>query len=112
MAKGRLATVAVVALLACRGHHEEGPPALGKALDALLTAAHGAHAPWRCSALDTPPLTRHQTGDWTLEENAAGAGVASVGLGDPWPGKPDESARPVQDTEAEKRKILEMFGGA
>jgi penicillin-binding protein 1A len=50
-------------------------------------------------------------GDWTLEENAGGAGVASVGLGDPWPGKPD-SSRPPQDTEAEKKKILEMFGGA
>ena len=51
-------TVAAVALLACRGHHEEGPPALGKALDALLTAAQGAHAPWRCSALDAPPARR------------------------------------------------------
>ncbi|MWL88649.1 penicillin-binding protein 1A [Cupriavidus sp. SW-Y-13] len=51
-------------------------------------------------------------GDWTLEENAGGAGVASVGLGDPWPGKPEESSRPIQDTEQEKKKILEMFGGA
>lgn len=69
MAKGPLATVAAVALLACRGHHEEGPPALGKALEALLTAAQGAHAPWRCSALDAPPLTRQHMGDWTLEEH-------------------------------------------
>lgn len=69
MAQGRLATVAAVALLACRGHHEEGPPALGKALDALLGAADGAHAPWRCSALDAPALARQQTGDWTLEEH-------------------------------------------
>jgi penicillin-binding protein 1A len=53
-------------------------------------------------------------GDWTFEENAGGAGVASVGLGDPWPGKPDESTTttPSPDTEQEKRKILEMFGGA
>ncbi|WP_306853418.1 penicillin-binding protein 1A [Cupriavidus necator] len=51
-------------------------------------------------------------GDWTFEENAGGAGVASVGLGDPWPGKPDESTNPPADTEQEKRKILEMFGGA
>ncbi|WP_454736767.1 penicillin-binding protein 1A [Cupriavidus necator] len=50
-------------------------------------------------------------GDWTFEENAGGAGVASVGLGDPWPGKPEESASPQAETE-EKRKILEMFGGA
>lgn len=52
-------------------------------------------------------------GDWTLEENAGGAGVASVGLGDPWPGKADPSM-PVPstaDAEAEKRRILEMFGG-
>jgi len=51
-------------------------------------------------------------GDWTFEENAGGAGVASVGLGDPWPGKPEESTNPPADTEQEKRKILEMFGGA
>jgi len=53
-------------------------------------------------------------GDWTFEENANGAGVASVGLGDPWPGKPEEntSSPPAPDTEAEKKKILEMFGGA
>ncbi|WP_115688289.1 penicillin-binding protein 1A [Cupriavidus taiwanensis] len=51
-------------------------------------------------------------GDWTFEENAGGAGVASVGLGDPWPGKPEESSTPSVDTETEKRKILEMFGGA
>ncbi len=51
-------------------------------------------------------------GDWTLEENAGGSGVASVGLGDPWPGKPDESTRSPADVEAEKKKILEMFGGA
>ncbi len=51
-------------------------------------------------------------GDWTFEENAGGAGVASVGLGDPWPGKPEESTTPQADTEQEKRKILEMFGGA
>ncbi|QRQ87652.1 penicillin-binding protein 1A [Cupriavidus oxalaticus] len=53
-------------------------------------------------------------GDWTFEENAGGAGVASVGLGDPWPGKPEESTTttPSPDTEQEKRKILEMFGGA
>ncbi|MFJ4292441.1 penicillin-binding protein 1A [Cupriavidus sp. NPDC089707] len=52
-------------------------------------------------------------GDWAFEENAGGAGVASVGLGDPWPGKPDESmTTPSPDTEQEKRKILEMFGGA
>ena len=51
-------------------------------------------------------------GDWTFEENAGGAGVASVGLGDPWPGKPEESTNPSVDTESEKRKILEMFGGA
>ncbi|SPR98477.1 bifunctional penicillin-binding protein 1a: transglycosylase (N-terminal); transpeptidase (C-terminal) [Cupriavidus taiwanensis] len=51
-------------------------------------------------------------GDWTFEENAGGAGVASVGLGDPWPGKPEESTTPSADTESEKRKILEMFGGA
>ncbi|SOY52456.1 bifunctional penicillin-binding protein 1a: transglycosylase (N-terminal); transpeptidase (C-terminal) [Cupriavidus taiwanensis] len=51
-------------------------------------------------------------GDWTFEENAGGAGVASVGLGDPWPGKPEESTTPSADTETEKRKILEMFGGA
>ncbi len=51
-------------------------------------------------------------GDWTFEENAGGAGVASVGLGDPWPGKPEESTTPPVDTESEKRKILEMFGGA
>ncbi|MNT82985.1 hypothetical protein D3C72_2227920 [compost metagenome] len=50
-------------------------------------------------------------GDWTFEENAGGAGVASVGLGDPWPGKPEESTSPQAETE-EKRKILEMFGGA
>ncbi|QYY31335.1 MULTISPECIES: penicillin-binding protein 1A [Cupriavidus] len=50
-------------------------------------------------------------GDWTFEENASGAGVASVGLGDPWPGKPEESTRPPADVEAEKKKILEMFGG-
>ncbi len=51
-------------------------------------------------------------GDWTFEENASGAGVASVGLGDPWPGKPEESTRSPADVEAEKKKILEMFGGA
>ncbi|WP_432258503.1 penicillin-binding protein 1A [Cupriavidus sp. TMH.W2] len=51
-------------------------------------------------------------GDWTFEENAGGAGVASVGLGDPWPGKAEESTTPPADTEAEKKKILEMFGGA
>ncbi|MGH8786240.1 MAG: penicillin-binding protein 1A [Cupriavidus necator] len=51
-------------------------------------------------------------GDWTFEENAGGAGVASVGLGDPWPGKPEESATAPADTEGEKKKILEMFGGA
>ncbi|RCJ08143.1 penicillin-binding protein 1A [Cupriavidus necator] len=51
-------------------------------------------------------------GDWTFEENAGGAGVASVGLGDPWPGKQEESATAPADTEAEKKKILEMFGGA
>ncbi|MGY2489663.1 penicillin-binding protein 1A [Cupriavidus sp. CP313] len=51
-------------------------------------------------------------GDWTFEENAGGAGVASVGLGDPWPGKPEESATAPADSEAEKKKILEMFGGA
>ncbi len=50
-------------------------------------------------------------GDWTFEENAGGAGVASVGLGDPWPGKPDESTQSPADTEAEKKRILEMFGG-
>ncbi|KUE86715.1 Membrane carboxypeptidase/penicillin-binding protein [Cupriavidus necator] len=51
-------------------------------------------------------------GDWTFEENAGGAGVASVGLGDPWPGKPEESTNAPADTETEKKKILEMFGGA
>ncbi|RLK29677.1 penicillin-binding protein 1A [Cupriavidus plantarum] len=53
-------------------------------------------------------------GDWTFEENAGGAGVASVGLGDPWPGKPDDSGQhaPSPEPESEKRKILEMFGGA
>ena len=51
-------------------------------------------------------------GDWTFEENAGGAGVASVGLGDPWPGKAEESATAPTDSEAEKKKILEMFGGA
>lgn len=50
-------------------------------------------------------------GDWTFEENAGGAGVASVGLGDPWPGKPDESTQSPADVEAEKKRILEMFGG-
>ncbi len=51
-------------------------------------------------------------GDWTLEENAGGAGVASVGLGDPWPGKaPDPAAPSAADLEQEKRRILEMFGG-
>ncbi|MFC4435390.1 penicillin-binding protein 1A [Cupriavidus respiraculi] len=50
-------------------------------------------------------------GDWTLEENAGGSGVASVGLGDPWPGKVDPAAPPQVDVEAEKRRILEMFGG-
>ncbi|KAA0179211.1 penicillin-binding protein 1A [Cupriavidus cauae] len=51
-------------------------------------------------------------GDWTLEENAGGAGVASVGLGDPWPGKaPDPGAPSPADLEQEKRRILEMFGG-
>ncbi|QET03446.1 MULTISPECIES: penicillin-binding protein 1A [Cupriavidus] len=53
-------------------------------------------------------------GDWTFEENAGGAGVASVGLGDPWPGKPDDSGQhaPSPEADSEKRKILEMFGGA
>ncbi|CAG9186605.1 penicillin-binding protein 1A [Cupriavidus pampae] len=52
-------------------------------------------------------------GDWTFEENAGGAGVASVGLGDPWPGKPDDGQHaPSPEPETEKRKILEMFGGA
>ncbi|WP_423195803.1 MULTISPECIES: penicillin-binding protein 1A [unclassified Cupriavidus] len=52
-------------------------------------------------------------GDWAFEENAGGAGVASVGLGDPWPGKPEETPHaPTPDTESEKKKILEMFGGA
>jgi hypothetical protein len=69
VAEGRLATLAAVALLACRGHHEEGPPALGKALDALLTAADRAHAPWRCSALDAPALVHQQAGTWTLDEH-------------------------------------------
>jgi len=53
-------------------------------------------------------------GDWTFEENAGGAGVASVGLGDPWPGKADSETQQQQqpvDTEAEKKRILEMFGG-
>ncbi|EHP40519.1 penicillin-binding protein 1A [Cupriavidus basilensis OR16] len=50
-------------------------------------------------------------GDWAFEENAGGAGVASVGLGDPWPGKPDESTQSPADVEAEKKRILEMFGG-
>ncbi|WP_454723444.1 MULTISPECIES: penicillin-binding protein 1A [Cupriavidus] len=50
-------------------------------------------------------------GDWTFEENAGGAGVASVGLGDPWPGKPDESTQSPADIEGEKKRILEMFGG-
>ena len=62
-------------------------------------------------------------GDWTFEEYAGGGGVASVGLGDPWPGKPADSdvASPTApaatpqspaDVEAEKRRILNMFGGA
>ncbi|AOY97899.1 penicillin-binding protein [Cupriavidus sp. USMAHM13] len=54
-------------------------------------------------------------GDWTFEENAGGAGVASVGLGDPWPGKADSGASQPQspaDAEAEKKRVLEMFGGA
>ncbi|MBY4898339.1 penicillin-binding protein 1A [Cupriavidus sp. AU9028] len=50
-------------------------------------------------------------GDWTLEENAGGAGVASVGLGDPWPGKAEETPQSQAEHEAEKRRVLEMFGG-
>jgi penicillin-binding protein 1A len=50
-------------------------------------------------------------GDWTFEENAGGAGVASVGLGDPWPGKTQETAQSQADVEAEKKRILDMFGG-
>lgn len=45
-------------------------------------------------------------GDWTFEENAGGAGVASVGLGDPWPGKPEESTNAPADTETEDRKSV------
>lgn len=50
-------------------------------------------------------------GDWAFEENAGGSGVASVGLGDPWPGKQEETPAAAADVEAEKRRILEMFGG-
>lgn len=50
-------------------------------------------------------------GDWTLEENAGGAGVASVGLGDPWPGKAEETPQSQAEHEDEKRRVLEMFGG-
>ena len=56
MAEGRLAIAGAVALAACHGHREEGPPPLGKALTALLAAADGARAPWRCAALDAPAL--------------------------------------------------------
>lgn len=57
MAQGRLAIAGAVALVAaCRGHHDEGPPPLGKALAAVIAAADQAQVPWRCAALDTPPL--------------------------------------------------------
>jgi hypothetical protein len=82
VAEGRLAIAGAVALLAaCRGHHEEGPPALGKALDALLTAADRAHAPWRCSALDPAALTRLVTGDWTLEEHTLSTKKSELKIG-------------------------------
>lgn len=57
MAQGRLAIAGAVALVAaCRGHHDEGPPPLGKALAAVIATADRAQVPWRCAALDTPAL--------------------------------------------------------
>lgn len=57
MAQGRLAIAGTVALVvACRGHHDDGPPSLGKALVAVMTAADHAQVPWRCAAQDTPAL--------------------------------------------------------
>lgn len=82
MAEGRRAIAGAVALLAaCCGHHDEGPPALGKALDALLTAADRAHAPWRCTAPDTPELTTLVTGDWTLEEHTLSTKKSELKIG-------------------------------
>ncbi len=51
-------------------------------------------------------------GDWTLEENAGGCWRGIGGAGRSVARQARRDARPAQDTEAEKRKILEMFGGA
>ena len=70
MAEGRLAIAgAVAALVACKGHREEGPPPLGKALTAVLAAANSARAPWRCAALDAPVLAAEKLGKWSTAEH-------------------------------------------
>ncbi len=50
-------------------------------------------------------------GDWSFEEYANGGGVRSVGLGDPWPGKPENDTLPQPTPEEEKQRILELFRG-
>lgn len=70
MAEGRLAIAGTVAALAaCHGHRAEGPPPLGKALTALLSAADAARAPWRCAALDVPALPTENLGAWSIAEH-------------------------------------------
>jgi penicillin-binding protein 1A len=55
-------------------------------------------------------------GDWYYEEFGPGQGVHGLGLRDPWPGRPVESdstpeemARPPNDTEEDRRTILDLF---
>ena len=55
-------------------------------------------------------------GDWYYEEFGPGQGVHGLGLRDPWPGRPVESdptpeemASPPNDTEEDRRTILDLF---
>jgi hypothetical protein len=76
VAKGCLAIAGAVVLAACHGHHEAGPPPLGKALSAVLAAADVTRVPWRCTTPTTTALTDEtrdgwQVGDHSLTSTAA-----------------------------------------
>lgn len=70
MAKSRLAIAGAVGLAACHGHHEAGPPPLGKALTAVLAAADASRAPWRCTAANAPALAAEHRAGWTVGEHS------------------------------------------
>jgi hypothetical protein len=81
--RARLAFSLLIALAAC-GHKDKPPTAKksGSILTALLTAADGEKAPWRCAALDTPELPDEDLGHgWKAHAHSLTRDVTDVTIG-------------------------------